>query len=163
MRGGPSIRHVDDIPEQEVARFRLADGTITSLWEKYLEMSPRYFAFWSRFEPGAMTSYHGHRGDHVNFILQGELRGPDATCRAGTHILLENGDMFGPWTAGPDGCELYGFTAAEGGSGGQSYPRDAARWERFLAEIGAEQLVVPRPEGLPPWWAFEGSRTTRWD
>lgn len=42
---------------------------------------------------------------------------------------------------------------------------EAETWPSFLAELGAEQLPVPRPKRIPPWWAhrFGGpARTTKW-
>ena len=114
MRGGPHVVHLDDVPAEEMLRFEFADGHTASIWEKWIEMSPRYFAFWNKWDPGAMTPRHGHTGDHINLILAGEIRCGDVGCGPGTHVMLEWGDLFGPWEAGPDGCELYGFIAGEG-------------------------------------------------
>src|ERR1700712_1326375 len=74
MRGGPDIRHLDDVPAEEMLRFRFADGHTASIWEKWIAMSPRYVAFWNKWDPGAMTAQHGHMGDHTNLILKGEIR-----------------------------------------------------------------------------------------
>lgn len=62
MRGGPIIRHLDDVPAQEMSRFRYADGRTASIWEKWIEMSPRYLAFWNKWDPGALSLPHGHHG-----------------------------------------------------------------------------------------------------
>ena len=45
MHGGPIVRHLDDVPAEEMSRFRYADGRTASIWEKWIEMSPRYLAF----------------------------------------------------------------------------------------------------------------------
>lgn len=160
MRGGPRITHLDDVPAEEMARFRYPDGRIASIWEKWIEMSPRYFAFWNRWDPGAMSPQHGHTGDHVNLILSGELRCGDVVCGPGTHIMLEWGDLFGPWIAGPEGCELYGFIAGEG----SPFPGDPALFDALLAEVGAEVLPVPMPTRLPPWIStkFAQGAVTSW-
>lgn len=147
MRGGPSIQHIDDVPEEEMLRFEFADGRTASIWERWIEMSPRYFAFWNRWDPGAMTAMHGHTGDHSNFILRGEIRCGDVVCRAGTHIMLEWGDMFGPWEAGPDGCELYGFIAGEG----SPFSGDPQAFQSLLEARGARMVPLPMPKRLPPW------------
>lgn len=147
MMGGPSIKHLDDVPAEEMLRYRFADGRTASIWEKWIEMSPRYIAFWNRWDPGAMTPHHGHTGDHVNFILKGEIRCGDIVARAGTHIMLEWGDLFGPWIAGPEGCELYGFIAGEGAA----FAGDEARFEALLKEQGAVRVPLPMPKRLPPW------------
>lgn len=147
MRGGPSIQHIDDVPEEEMLRFEFADGRTASIWERWIEMSPRYFAFWNRWDPGAMTALHGHTGDHSNFILKGEIRCGDVVCRAGTHIMLEWGDMFGPWEAGPEGCELYGFIAGEGAP----FSADPQAFQSLLEARRARMVPLPMPKRLPPW------------
>lgn len=48
MRGGPTIKYLEDIPSEEMLRFRLKDGTIASIWEKWIELSPRYISFWNK-------------------------------------------------------------------------------------------------------------------
>jgi hypothetical protein len=152
MYGGPIIKHLDDVPAQEMLRFQFADGHTASIWEKWIQMSPHYIAFWNTWDPGAMTPHHGHRGDHVNLILKGDIRDRDGNVYgAGTHIMLEYGDQFGPWEAGPDGVELYGFVAAVGGSGGAAYPGDPDIWAQFLEERGAVSVPLPMPKLLPPW------------
>ena len=166
MYGGPIIKHLDDVPAEEMSRFRYADGRIASIWEKWIEMSPRYLAFWNRWDPGALSPQHGHHGDHPVFILEGELRSREHVCPAGTHIMLEYGDLFGPWVAGPEGCTLYGFVAAEGGSGGSAYMGSIDVWNSFLEELGAESLPVPMPKRIPPWWAHKFGppvSVTKWE
>ena len=147
MRGGPSIKHLDEVPAEEVFRVRYSDGRKASIYEKWIEHSPRYVAFWNRWDPGAMTPLHGHHGDHINFILEGEIRCGDIVCGAGTHIMLEYGDLFGPWVAGPEGCTLYGFIAGEG----TPFSGDDGVWKAFLAEHGAEVEPIAMPKRLPPW------------
>lgn len=147
MFGGPIIKHLDEVPEQEVSRFLYQDGRTASIWEKWIQMSPRYVAFWNRWDPGALSPPHGHRGDHSNFILKGEIRSKTHVCRAGTHIMLEFGDTFGPWVAGPEGAELYGFISGEGAA----FMGDPALWEAWLAEHGAVSVPIPMPKHLPPW------------
>ena len=147
MRGGPEIKHLDDVLEQEMLRFEFADGRTASIWEKWIEMTPRYVAFWNRWDPGAMSPLHGHTGDHSNFIIKGEIRCGDIVCRARSHIMLEWGDQFGPWEAGPEGCELYGFVAGEG----TPFSGDSEAFEALLEARGARMVPLPMPEGLPPW------------
>src|SRR3954452_6711443 len=131
MRGGPSIKHLDEMPTMELLRFRLSDGRIASIREKWIEMSPRYVAFYNEWDPGAMTPRHGHTGDHSVFILEGEITCAGVKCPAGTHIMLEWGDTFGPWIAGPEGCKLYGFIAGDG-----KPFFDLEGWHEFLVEHG---------------------------
>jgi hypothetical protein len=46
--GGPIIKHLDEFPAEELLRIRFANGRTASIWEKWIEMSPRYVAFWNR-------------------------------------------------------------------------------------------------------------------
>lgn len=161
MRGQATLKHLDEVPAEEMTRYRLPDGRISSIWEKWIEMSPRYIAFWNKWEPGAWSPSHGHHGDHVNLILRGELRCGSIVAKAGTHIMLEYGDIFGPWEAGPEGCELYGFVAGEG----SAYQGDTELWRRTLAERGVEVLPSPMPKRLPWWWRHKiatGGTVTKW-
>ncbi|HEX7096504.1 MAG TPA: hypothetical protein VF183_11520, partial [Acidimicrobiales bacterium] len=94
---------------------------------------------------------HGHTGDHSVFILSGEITIGDHLCRAGSHLVLEWGDMFGPMIAGPDGCTMYGVIAGNG----RPFLHNE-KWAAFLAERGAQELPVELPE-MPP---FLGSEPT---
>lgn len=149
MRGGPTITHVDDLPFVEVARQRLADGRVVSVREKWFELTPRLIAFYSVWDPGALGPLHGHTGDHTVYILDGSFTVGDVVCRAGSHITLEWGDVFGPQIAGPEGCTMYGVIA---GTGQPFLHR--AKWRAFLAEQGAEELPIELPE-MPAFAAME--------
>jgi hypothetical protein len=61
--------------------------------------------------------------------------------------MLEWGDLFGPWVAGDEGCELYGFIAGEGAP----FAGDESLFEALLKEQGAERVGLPMPKRLPPW------------
>lgn len=147
MRGAPSIRRLDEVPMEEVVRIEFADGRTASVWDKWIELTPRYFAFWNRWDPGAMAPQHGHTGDHAVFVLKGEIRCGEVLCRAGTHIMLEWGDVFGPWEAGPEGCELYGFIAGDG----TPFSGDDASFQELLARRNARMVSLPMPTRVPPW------------
>ena len=84
----------------------------------------------------------------------------DAVCTAGTHIMLEWGDTFGPWEAGPEGCELYGFIAGEG----SPFTGDQQLFDDLLAARGARMVPLPMPTRLPPWVMskFASSKAVDW-
>ena len=145
MHGGPSIVDVEDLPWMEVSKIRLSDGRVVGIKEKWIELSPRYVAFFNLWDPGAITPPHGHTGDHGIYIIEGSVASPQGEARAGSHIMLEWGDVFGPWTAGDEGCTMYGWVA---GSGAPFF--DKEKWHQYLDEIGAEELSVPRPTMLLP-------------
>lgn len=110
--------------------------------------------------PRCDLTRHGHTGDHSNFTLSGELRCGNVVCRAGTHIMLEWGDVFGPWEAGPQGCKLYGFVAGEG----QAFSGDTEAYEALFKERQARPVPLPLPKRLPPWMRAKlgGASVTNW-
>lgn len=145
MAGGPRFRHVDDVSEEEVRRQRHGDRE-ASVRERWLEFSPRYLSLHARWDPGMMVHAHGHRSDHVIFVLEGEMTCGDVHCPAGTHIALDHGDTFGPFIAGPDGVVLFEVMMGDP----RSYPADPEGYTALLAARGVEQLPNP-PVHMPPW------------
>jgi len=85
----------------------------------------------------------------------------DRLLAAGDHVMLEWGDTFGPWEAGPEGCEMYGFIAGDG----TPFNGDRAAFDRLLAERGARVVPLPLPENLPPWQdlGYTQGGVTSWD
>jgi hypothetical protein len=149
MLGGPLIVHVDDVREQEVVRIEWEDGKTSSIRERFLLQSPRFFSFWNRWEPGMISLKHGHRGDHVVFVLDGEVMVGDVLCKKGTHIFLMYGDTFGPWIAGPEGCELLGIIA--GDRSAYWSDEDMADYLALLASKGGKSGAVPKLAKGPAW------------
>jgi hypothetical protein len=149
MLGGPLIVHVDDVREQEVVRVEYEDGRKTSIFERFLLQSPRFFSFWNRWEPGMISLKHGHRGDHVVFVLDGEVTVGDVLCRKGTHIFHMYGDTFGPWIAGPNGCELLGIIAGDCSAFWSN--EDMADYQALLASRGGTMGAVPQLQARPAW------------
>jgi len=45
MLGEPKITHIEDRPVNEVLRIEYSDCRVASVWERFLEMTPRYFSF----------------------------------------------------------------------------------------------------------------------
>lgn len=145
MQGGPRIKHLDDVPWFEAMRLRFEDGRTASIWEKWIEYTPRYLVFYNKWEPGALAPYHGHHGDHTILILEGELIGPNGRYGPGSHMMLDWGNMFGPWEAGPEGAVLYCVIMGSG----KFFGGDPAGWEAMLAAKGAVSEDLPRPPRPP--------------
>ena len=145
MAGGPRFARLDDVPWQEVRRQQHGDRT-ASVREKWLEFSPRYLSLYARWDPGMIVHAHGHRSDHVVFVLEGDMTCGDVHCRAGTHIALDHGDTFGPFIAGPDGVVLFEVMMGDP----RSFPADPDGYRTLLAERGVEQLPNPAID-LPGW------------
>ena len=141
--GSPRFRHLDGEKWQEVRRQHHGDHT-ASVWEKWLEFSPRYLSLYARWDPGMMVHAHGHNSDHVILVLEGEMTCGDVVCAKGTHIALDQGDTFGPFIAGPDGVVLFEVMMGDP----RSFPADQEEYARFLEAKGVTLLPNP-PIELP--------------
>jgi hypothetical protein len=149
-RAEPVFRHLDDadVPWQQVKVIRNADGSTSSVWEKWLAFSPDppYLSLYARWDPGMVVRRHGHLSPHVLFVVEGELWCGDRRCPAGTHIELPLGAAFGPFVAGPAGVVLVEVMMGDPRSWGD----DPASFEAALRSQGAEALPDPAID-LPPW------------
>ncbi len=146
----PTFRHLDDpdVPWQQVKSIRNADGSTSSVWEKWLAFSPdpQYLSLYAKWDPGMVVRRHGHYSSHVVFVVRGELWCGDRYCPAGTHIELPLGAAFGPFVAGPDGVILYEVMMGDPRSWGD----DPSSFEAALARQDAVALPDP-PIDLPDW------------
>ena len=145
MRGGPKIEHLDSQDWFEVIKLQMPDGRIARVLETWIELSPNYVCFYNKWDPGVIGPRHGHEGDHSILITKGSISDGTHECTPGSHIMLEHGDLFGPWEAGPEGCEMYGVIMGRGPSFS-----DPAEWAGYLRDRGITALPVPVPP-VPPW------------
>ncbi len=146
----PVFRHLDDpdVTWQQVKRQRNADGSESSVWEKWLSFSadPQYLSVYARYDPGMIVRRHGHFSPHVLLVIDGEIWCGDRLCTAGTHIELPLGAAFGPFRAGPEGATLFEVMMGDPRSWGD----DSASFEHLLASHGVETL--PDVElSFPDW------------
>ena len=146
----PIFRHLDDLDVlwQQVRSVRLADGTVASVWEKWLAFcaDPLYLSLYARWDPGVIQRRHGHLSPHVVMVLEGEISCGGRRCPAGTHVELPQGAAFGPFEAGPEGAVLFEVMMGDPRGWGD----DQASFEHLLQLRGAEALPDP-PIELPPW------------
>ena len=73
----PTFRSIDD-PEvgwQQVKAIRNADGSVASVWEKWLAFSPdpQYLSLYAKWDPGVVVRRHGHYSPHVLFVIEGDM------------------------------------------------------------------------------------------
>jgi hypothetical protein len=148
----PVFRHLDDddVPWQQVKCQRNADGSTSSVWEKWLAFSadPPYLSLYARYDPWMIVRRHGHNSPHVLFVLEGAVTIGDRNCPAGTHVELAHGAAFGPIRAGDAGAVLFEVMLGDPRSWGD----DPDAFGRVLAEHGVEALPDP-PLEFPPWLA----------
>ena len=140
-----AFRNLDEEPWREVKAQMHGDRRV-SIWEKYLEWTPERLCLYARYDPGMIAERHGHRSDHVVFVLEGEITVGDRLCRTGMHIVLEEGAIFGPIIAGDDGALLYEIMLGDP----RAVPADKAGFEKLCAERGVKPLPNP-PLDLPDW------------
>jgi hypothetical protein len=156
----PVYRHVDDddVPWQQVKSQRNADGSVSSVWEKWLAFSaePPYLSLYARYDPGMIVRRHGHNSPHVLFVIAGEITIGDRSCPAGTHVELPHGAAFGPIRAGDDGAVLFEVMLGDPRSWGD----DPDAFTRALHEHGVAPLADP-PLEFPPWLADQRDRWLR--
>ncbi|MBX6390834.1 MAG: hypothetical protein IRZ08_17900 [Frankia sp.] len=147
------ITSIGDVPWNEVKAQRHPDGRRVSIWEKFLEWSPSRMVIYARYDPGMVVERHGHMSDHFIFVVAGEVQIGDRHCPAGTHITLEQGALFGPLVAGPEGATLYEIMTGDP----RAVPADPEGFAQLLAERGIEPLPNP-PLAWPDWMAPRSDR-----
>ena len=143
----PRFSHLDDLEFQEVRRIGQGDRTM-SVREKWLDFSPEYLSLYAKWDPGMIVQPHGHNSNHVIFVLEGEMTCGDVLCRKGGHIALDQGDTFGPFVAGPNGCVLFEIMMGDP----RSFPVEQEAYQKFLADQGVVPLPNPpidMPDSLP--------------
>jgi hypothetical protein len=146
----PTFRHLDDpdVPWQQVKVQRNADGSTSSVWEKWFAFSadPQYLSLYARYDPGMIVRRHGHHSPHVLFVIAGSLTIGERECPAGTHVELPYGAAFGPLRAGTEGCVLFEVMLGDPRSWGD----DPASLDRTRAAHGVTPLPDP-PLDYPAW------------
>ena len=132
--------HLDDIDWTEVQRQQNADGSVSVVREKWPIIRPDFLSAHVHYEPGMVVRRHGHRSNHVVFVLGGSGWIGTKPCEPGTHIHVPLGSAFGPIIAGPEGLTCWELSFGEfGGWGDQP--------ELYANEI-AERGITPLPD--PP-------------
>jgi len=145
--GEPRFVIVDpeEVPWTEVLAQR--HGTRrASVHLRFLEWTERRMADIARYDPGVVIERHGHASDHMVLVLEGQVAIGDRVCGPRTLVVLEQGAVFGPLVAGPDGALLFETWAGDP----RPVPEDRAAHARLLAERGIVPLAVapfasPRP------------------
>ncbi len=132
--------HIDDIDWTEVQRQQNADGSVSVVREKWPIIRPGFLSAHVHYEPGMVVRRHGHRSNHVVFVLGGDGWIGGAPCSPGTHIHVPLGSAFGPIVAGENGLTCWELSFGEFGGWGD-LP------ELYANEI-AERGIVPLPD--PP-------------
>lgn len=139
--------HVDDVDWTPVQAQRNADGTVAVVREKWPIMRPDFLSAYVHYEPGMVVRRHGHRSNHIVFVLDGGAWIGGAWSTAGTHVHVPLGATFGPIVAGPDGVTCWELSFGEFGGWGDQ----PELYERELADRGVTALPDP-PLDLGDWF-----------
>ena len=128
-----------DVAWQEVLAQRHGDRRV-SVHEKFLEWTADRMVVLGRYDPGVIVERHGHKSDHLVYVLEGELTVGDRPCPRGTLIVLEEGAVFGPLVAGGQGALLFETWAGDPAP----VPADKEGYLSLLRARGIERLPPPR-------------------
>jgi quercetin dioxygenase-like cupin family protein len=72
-----------------------------------------------RVPAGKVVEPHAHTAAEIIFVLEGELKLSDGTCRAGSAISVPANTVYG-FAAGADGCRFLNFRTHSAGTLAQS-------------------------------------------
>jgi predicted enzyme related to lactoylglutathione lyase len=133
-----AFRHVDDAIGQEV-RAQLHGDRRVAVRCHFLEWSPTRTCIFTEYDPGLVLEQHGHRSDHLIYVLKGSVRIGDVDCRPGMMILLEHRAVFGPIVAGPEGTELLEFYTGDA----RPVSVDPSGYLGLLERAGVAPLPIP--------------------
>ncbi|MBU3702198.1 MAG: hypothetical protein FGM58_09165 [Acidimicrobiia bacterium] len=135
-----TIWQLDDVDWTPVQRQRNADGTVSVVREKWPIIRPGFLSAHVHYEPQMVVRRHGHRSNHIVFVLDGGGWIGGEWCTPGTHLHVPLGASFGPIVAGPEGLTCWEVSFGEFGGWGD-HP------ELYESEINARG-VTPLPD--PP-------------
>ncbi len=139
-----SIIHEADVPWTEVRAQQHGDRRV-SVHEKFLEWSTDRMVVLGHYDPGMIVERHGHRSDHLVYVMEGAVDVGGRHCPAGTLIVLEEGAAFGPLIADADeGCLMFETWLDDP----LPVRADEAGFHALLDEHGAVEL--PNPPFEPP-------------
>jgi quercetin dioxygenase-like cupin family protein len=138
---------VHDIEWTPVQRQRNADGSESVVRERWPIMRPDFLSAYVHYEPGMVVRRHGHRSNHVVFVLGGGVWLGDRWCTPGTHVHVPLGAAFGPIIAGPEGVTCWELSFGEFGGWGD----EPELYERAIEARGVTPLPDP-PLELGDWF-----------
>jgi hypothetical protein len=135
----PVFVNLDEITWLET-KAQMQGARRVSVRNKIVRGGPAGTFIYTKYESGMVIEEHGHRSNHIVFILQGSATFGDVECPPGMAIFLEQGATFGPIVAGPEGTELVEFYSGDP----MSVSVDPAGFSALLAERG----IAPLPPAI---------------
>lgn len=133
--------HIDDVPWREVIA-QMHGATRVSVHEKFLEWTAQQMVVLGRYDPHVVIERHGHKSNHLVYVLEGDLTIGERRCPPGTLIVLEVGASFGPLIAGDAGALLFEVWMGDPAP----VPANREEYHALLQARGIEPLPPPRIE-----------------
>ena len=143
----PIFWHLDDIDWTPVQRQRNADGSESVVREKWPIIRLGFLSAHVFYEPGMVVRRHGHRSNHIVFVLGGDGWIGSEPVGPGMHIHVPLGAAFGPIVAGPAGLICWELSFGEFGGWGDQ----PELYEREIAARGVSPLPDP-PLEIGDWF-----------
>jgi hypothetical protein len=134
--------HIDDFPAVEVKAQMHGDRRV-GVHLRFLERAPTRTFIHCHYDPDIIIERHGHASDHAIFVLAGSVTVGDVLCDRGMLVVLEQGAVFGPLVAGPNGADLLEFYAGDP----SPVPADPRGFAALLDEKGVVAIAPGTSEG----------------
>ncbi len=132
------VGNIHELPWLRTREQQNGDGTRSAVQNRIVASEPMFVAY-TRYEPGMMLARHAHQADEVIFILEGEVQVGEQLWTEGTVAILEEGALFGPLVAGPNGALLFEVFNGRPERAGQ----DRSGWDDLKAARGVTELPIP--------------------
>ena len=139
--------HLDDIDWTQVQRQQNADGSVSVVREKWPIIRPDFLSAHVHYEAGMIVRRHGHRSNHIVFVLDGGGWIGGDWSAPGTHIHVPLGAAFGPIVAGPEGLTCWELSFGEFGGWGDQ----PELYEQEITARGVSPLPDP-PLEIGDWF-----------
>ena len=98
----------DELPWSDGSRFE-KDGVERRVHSRYpiahFEKTGPYFGR-ARYDPGMEVPAHWHPCNEILYVTAGELTVGGAVYKPGTALAIDEGTVYGPLVAGPEGAEF---------------------------------------------------------
>jgi hypothetical protein len=140
--------HIDNFAPIEV-KAQMQGPRRVGVHLRFLEKTPTRVFIHCHYDRGMTIEAHGHASDHAIFVLSGSVTIGAVECSRGMLVVLEQGAIFGPLVAGPDGTDLLEFYAGDP----TPVPADPEGFAALLDERGilpVDGLPAAPPPSTPP-------------
>jgi hypothetical protein len=141
------VIHRDDLPEAREVRPQTQNGRKAAVHIRQIDRSDVGNILYTFYDPGLVLERHGHVGDQVIYVIDGDVMIGDQPARKGSTIVLEKNTPFGPLVAGEKGALILEVFIGPGANGLMG--REPESFRKVLDERGITLLPEADPETPP--------------